>query len=163
VKEAPVSFECKVNQVIHLGQEGGAGNLVVCEVLQMHIREQVLDESGSIDPHKLDAVGRMGGSFYCRASGDAIFTTLKPDREHGIGVDQLPEPIRKSGILTGGDLAQLANVPQLPASADLEKFRNEPEIKAVLTANDTRKRHELAQRFIRSGAVAKAWAVLLPG
>lgn len=161
VREAPVSFECKVNQVIHLGQEGGAGNLVICEVLLMHIKEEVLDEKGSIDPQKLDAVGRMGGSYYCRASGEAIFTTLKPDREHGIGVDQLPEPIRTSSVLTGGDLAQLANVPQLPSSTDLALYQNEPEIKTVIASDNTEHRHLLAQQYIRSGKISKAWAALM--
>ncbi|MFP4094517.1 MAG: flavin reductase family protein [Cyclobacteriaceae bacterium] len=161
VAEAPVSFECKVNQVIHLGQEGGAGNLVICEVLLIHIKDEVLDEKGSINPQKLDAVGRMGGSYYCRASGEAIFETLRPDREHGIGVDQLPEAIRKSSILTGGDLAKLANVPQLPSSADLTQYQNEPEIKTVKASGNTEHQHKLAQQYIRSGATAKAWAVLL--
>jgi flavin reductase (DIM6/NTAB) family NADH-FMN oxidoreductase RutF len=161
VAEAPVSFECKVSQVIHLGKEGGAGNLVICEILLIHIKEEVLDEKGSIDPQKLDAVGRMGGSFYCRASGDAIFETLRPDREHGIGVDQLPEDIRSSSILTGGDLAKLANVPQLPSSLEFSQYQDEPEIKALKASGNVENQHKLAQKYIRSGKIDKAWAVLL--
>lgn len=161
VTEAPVSFECKVSQVIHLGQEGGAGNLVICEVLLIHIQDEVLDDKGSIDPQKLDAVGRMGGSYYCRASGDAIFTTLKPDREHGIGVDQLPESIRTSSILTGGDLAQLANVSKCPSSADLAHYQDEPEIKTLRASGNIKQQHKLAQQYIRSGKITLAWAVLM--
>jgi flavin reductase (DIM6/NTAB) family NADH-FMN oxidoreductase RutF len=162
VAEAPVSFECKVSQVIYLGQEGGAGNLVICEVLLIHIQDKVLDDEGSIDPQKLDAVGRMGGSFYCRASGDAIFETLRPDPEHGIGVDQLPEAIRTSSILTGGDLAQLANVPRLPSPANLAQYQQEPEIKTIKASGNIVHQHQLAQQYIRSGNIDKAWAILLP-
>ena len=161
VEEAPASFECKVNQVIHLGQEGGAGNLVICEILQMHIRDEILDGQGSIDPHQLDAVGRMGGSYYCRASGGAIFTTLKPDKGHGIGVGQLPKDIRESNILTGGDLARLANVPRIPKQADLEKYQDEPEFKALRSTGNIEYQHQQAQEYIRSGEITKAWAVLL--
>src|SRR5690606_9637232 len=96
VKESPVHFECKVREVIELGQEGGAGNLVICEVLKMHIKESVLDENGIIDQQKIDTVGRMGGDFYCRASGSALFEVAKPLRTLGIGVDQIPDDIRNS-------------------------------------------------------------------
>lgn len=160
VAEAPVSFECKVQQVIHLGQEGGAGNLVICEVLLIHIQDEVLDDKGSIDPQKLDAVGRMGGSYYCRASGDVIFETLRPDREHGIGVDQLPEAIRNSSVLTGSDLARLANVPKIPSPDNLAQYRDEPEIKTVKASGNIGHQHQLAQRYIRSGKILRAWAVL---
>ena len=99
VGESPVSFECKVNEVVSLGPNGGAGNLVICEVLLVHIKEEVLDEEGRIDPVKLDAVARMGGDYYCRAQGDALFTVPKPLATKGIGVDQIPAPIRNSKIL----------------------------------------------------------------
>ncbi len=101
VGESPVSFECKVNQVIDLGTAGGAGSLVVCEVLLMHIKEEVLDEQARIDPFRLDAVARMGGDYYVRANGEAVFTVPKPSQNIGIGFDQLPEKIRKSTVLTG--------------------------------------------------------------
>lgn len=157
VAEAPVSFECKVSQIIRLGREGGAGNLVVCEVLQMHISDEVLNETGSIDPHQLDAVGRMGGSAYCRASGPAIFETLRPGREHGIGVDQLPEAIRQSPVLTGSDLALLANVAELPSATP----SNNQTVQTTSAQASLEDRHALAQQYLRKEDVDSAWAVLL--
>lgn len=114
VKESPVAFECKVNQVIPLGTGGAAGNLVICEVLLMHVNENVMDENGRIDPWKLDAVARMGQDFYCRAQGDNIFSVPKPGEKVKIGIDQLPEVIRNSKVFSKRDLAVLANVERLP-------------------------------------------------
>ena len=116
VAESPVQFECRVNEVISLGTEGGAGNLVICEVLKMHINEAVLDPDGKIDPVKLDAVSRMGGNWNGRAK-QGIFEVPKPLSRLGIGFDQLPEAIRTSKLLTGNDLAKLANVEVLPKGA----------------------------------------------
>ena len=116
VAESPVQFECRVNEVISLGTEGGAGNLVICEVLKMHINEAVLDADGKIDPVKLDAVSRMGGNWYSRAK-QGMFEVPKPLSRLGIGFDQLPEAIRTSKLLTGNDLAMLANVEVLPKGA----------------------------------------------
>src|SRR5580658_557849 len=114
VKESPVQLECKVLQVIETGKEGGAANLIICEVLCMHIDDNVLDSQGRIDPHKIDLVARMGGDYYCRASGSAIFEVHKPNVELGVGVDALPEHIRHSSILTGNDLGMLGNVTSIP-------------------------------------------------
>lgn len=114
VAESPVSFECKVNQVVPLGTEGAAGNLVICEVLLMHIREEVMGANGRIDPWKLDAVARMGQDYYCRAQGDAIFMVPKPGEKVKIGIDQLPGAIRESNIFTLAELAILANIEKLP-------------------------------------------------
>ena len=116
VAESPVQFECRVNEVISLGTEGGAGNLVICEVLKMHINEAILDADGKIDPVKLDAVSRMGGNWYGRAK-QGMFEVPKPLSRLGIGFDQLPEAIRTSKLLTGNDLAMLANVEVLPKGA----------------------------------------------
>ena len=116
VAESPVQFECRVNEVISLGTEGGAGNLVICEVLKMHINEAVLDADGKIDPVKLDAVSRMGGNWYGRAK-QGMFEVPKPLSTLGVGFDQLPEAIRTSKLLTGNDLAMLANVEVLPKGA----------------------------------------------
>ena len=116
VAESPVQFECRVNEVISLGTEGGAGNLVICEVLKMHINEAILDADGKIDPVKLDAVSRMGGNWYGRAK-QGMFEVPKPLSRLGIGFDQLPEAIRSSKLLTGNDLAMLANVEVLPKGA----------------------------------------------
>jgi flavin reductase (DIM6/NTAB) family NADH-FMN oxidoreductase RutF len=101
VAESPVNMECKVVQIIETGQEGGAGNLIICEMLAMHIKDEVLNEQQQIDPHKIDLVARMGGDYYCRASGSAVFEVPKPNLNLGMGMDQLPEKIRKSRVLSG--------------------------------------------------------------
>lgn len=114
VKESKVSFECKVTDLIHLGDGGGAGTLVVCEVLMIHVDETVLNERGLIDTKKIDLVGRMGESWYTHSNGDSLFEIPKPLATKGIGVDALPSEIRLSEIFTGNDLAMLANVEILP-------------------------------------------------
>lgn len=152
VKESPVSFECKVNDVIPLGDQGGAGNLVICEVLLMHIKDEVLDEEGKIDQFKLDAVARMGGDYYCRAHGDAIFKVPKPLATIGIGVDQIPEVIRKSKILTGNDLGMLGNVEQLPSKGSIDEIIEYSGVDAV---------HKQAHQLLSQNKVASAWRLLL--
>ena len=170
VAEAPVSFECQVKEVIPLGTEGGAGNLIVCEVLLMHVHENVLAADGkSIDPQKLDGIARLGGDYYLRASGDCIFELPKPVRNKGIGVDQLPEHIRCSNLLTGNNLGRLGNtekeqVPTLEAAlafktdplvSDLwQKFEND---KPVLR-NELEK---LGKKLLEANQVSEAWKVLL--
>ena len=157
VKESPVQFECKVTEVIALGDEGGAGNLVICEVVKLHINEDVLDENGAIDQEKIDLVARMGGSYYSRAK-EGFFEIPKPLTTHGIGVDTLPEEIRNSEVLTGNDLGMLGNVESIPEKGDLEKFANEnPEYVGV----NLNKRHKFAQNFLANEEVEKGWKVLL--
>jgi len=155
VGESPVSFECKVKQVIPLGTEGGAGNLVICEVLLMHINESVLDEKNMIDPHKLDAVARMGQNYYNRASGDSVFVVPKPNEKIGIGYDLLPEKIRTSKILTGNDLGMLANVDQFPAKRELSA----EELKIL--SQGTESLHRLVQHYLKQGKITEAWQLLL--
>lgn len=156
VKESPVQLECRVNEVIHTGEEGGAGNLVVCEVLCMHINDDVLGEDGKIDPHKIDLVARMGGDYYCRASGDAVFEVAKPNTNLGIGVDQLPEHIKNSTILTGNELGILGNSTSIP---ELDSTFSDTQLNEIKT-NDIKK-HEYAKELIVAGEVEKAWQVLL--
>ena len=115
VKESPVQMECKVNQVIELGKEGGAGNLIVCEILKLHIDEQYLNQDGAIDQTKIDLVARMGGNWYCRANGDALFELNKPLTTCGIGVDQLPDSIKNNSQFNGNNLGKMGNVEQLPS------------------------------------------------
>ena len=122
VKESPVQLECVVNEVIALGNEGGAGNLVICEIKLIHIDESILNEAGKIDPNKIDLVGRMGGNWYCRASQDAIFEVKKPLTTLGIGIDQIPSFIRNSDILSGNDLGILGNVEHIPSMEEVEQF-----------------------------------------
>lgn len=109
VAEAPAAFECRVNQVVPLGTEGGAGNLIICEILVAHFKEHLFTEKGTIDPYRLDAVARMGGDWYCRANGDALFEVEKPLAKKGMGVDALPAAIRQSEYLSGNDLGKLGN------------------------------------------------------
>jgi hypothetical protein len=158
VAESPVSFECKVNQVVELGSGGAAGNLVICEVLLMHIQESVIDPDGRINPFKLDAVARMGADYYLRVQGENLFTVPKPNEKLGIGIDQLPERIRKSTILTGNDLAKLANVECIPAAAGGAGLSEEVKIAKQLGEDAT---HRLAQRALQKGQVAEAWQILL--
>lgn len=148
VAESPASFECRVNQVISLGDEGGAGNLIVCEILLAHFKKEILDEAGHVDPQKLDAVARMGGDFYCRAHGENIFTVPKPNTKLGIGFDQLPESIRNSKILSGNDLGRLANIERLPEASRVNSFGIE-------------EKHHLAKQLLAEGKVEEAWAALL--
>jgi flavin reductase (DIM6/NTAB) family NADH-FMN oxidoreductase RutF len=160
VGESPVALECRVNQIIALGTGGGAGNLVVCEVLRLHIQDDVLDEQGRIDPYKLDAVARMGQDYYCRAHGDAIFTVPKPNEKLGMGFDQLPEAIRKSAVLSGNDLGKLANVERLPDMADAATFRQIPAIAAALRQGPEAV-HLLAKKYLEENRVSEAWKTLL--
>jgi flavin reductase (DIM6/NTAB) family NADH-FMN oxidoreductase RutF len=121
VKESPVQIECKVIEVKELGQNGGAGNLVICEVQKIHIDEGVLDENQMVDQQKIDLVSRMGGNWYCRANDASMFEVDKPITTIGIGVDTLPEKIRTSDQLTGNDLGILGNMENIPTDEQIEK------------------------------------------
>ena len=161
VAESPAQFECKVIDVIELGQEGGAGNLVICEVIKMHFAEAVLDETGFIDQHKIDLVARMGGNWYTRAIS-GMFEVPKPLTTLGIGVDAIDPEIRESKVLTGNDLGKLGNVEALPSQEDIEKFINEDQsAAAILKSGDSRKIHELAQEYLEKDEPALAWKLLL--
>jgi flavin reductase (DIM6/NTAB) family NADH-FMN oxidoreductase RutF len=167
VLEAPVSFECKVNQVIETGQEGGAGNLIICEVLLIHIQEGVLDSDGKIDPFKLDAVARMGGDWYCRANGSALFEIPKPLNTRGIGVDAIPELIRNSVVLTGNNLGRLGNFEVLPSEVEIQEFADTAEIQELMVRYQNDKEglifylHKLGQEYLENGDTSTAWKVLL--
>ncbi len=150
VKESPVQFECKVNEVVELGQNGGAGNLVICEVLRIHINKAVLDSDGMIDQHKIDLVSRMGGNWYCRADKNSMFEIEKPITTIGIGVDQIPEDIRNSAILTGNDLGLLGSAEELPTTQEINDY-NAP----------LGEKHQIAKELIAKGEVMNAWKVLL--
>ncbi|MGB1209948.1 flavin reductase (DIM6/NTAB) family NADH-FMN oxidoreductase RutF [Lacinutrix venerupis] len=156
VAESPVQFECKVNNIVKLGTEGGAGNLIICEVVKLHINDEVLNENGSIDQEKLDLVSRAGGSYYSRAKA-GFFEIPKPLSTLGIGVDALPENIRNSNILTGNDLGLLGNVETLPTKAEIKAYVN---MHDNITLNDIEK-HKKAQNLLSFGDVESAWKVLL--
>lgn len=160
VGESPVSFECKVRNVMELGQEGGAGNLVICEVLLMHVKDEVLDANGRIDPLKLDLVARMGGDQYLRMQKEGIFTVPKPNDKLGIGFDGLPESVKSSEILTGNELGRLANVNSLPEADTIRSFQSDPVVQQVIQQG-IQARHRLAQHYLRQGKVEEAWKTLL--
>jgi flavin reductase (DIM6/NTAB) family NADH-FMN oxidoreductase RutF len=167
VKESPVQMECKVLQVIETGNQGGAANLIICEILKMHIAEEVLDADQKIDQQKIDLVARMGGDMYCRASGNAIFHVEKPNLKLGIGFDQIPKDILNSTVLSGNDLGVLGNVEALPTKEALNEFAGRGEVKkltAALNENPENKifaTHLAAKKLIAEGKVNEAWMLLL--
>ena len=157
VGESPVQFECKVKDVIYTGDQGGAGNLIVCEVVKIHINEAVLDAEGNIDQHKIDLVARAGGSYYSRAR-DGFFEIPKPISTLGIGVDAIPLEIRNSVVLTGNNLGMLGNVTEAPSKEAVNNFGKEhPEFLGLETA----KKHTFAQEYLSKNDVESAWKVLL--
>jgi len=166
VAEAPVALECKVNDVVALGDGPGAGNLVICEVLAIHIDSSVLDEDGRLDQDRLDLVGRLGGDWYVRAQGDALFEVEKPIATRGIGVDALPRSVRLSTILTGNDLGKLGNIEMLPLQSEVEEFMQHHRIQTIFRqyADPIERRealHQYAKEQLEKGKVRKAWKALL--
>ena len=161
VAESPVQFECKINDIIELGNEGGAGNLIICEVVKIHVSDEVTNTDGSINQEKLDLVARAGGSYYSRAN-KGFFEIPKPLRSLGIGVDNMPEHVRNSMILTGNDLGMLGNVESLPEKASIDAFVDDvseryPNIREM----SHRDKHKIAQNYLSFGDVESAWKLLL--
>ncbi|WP_136467503.1 flavin reductase family protein [Flagellimonas onchidii] len=167
VAEAPVSFECTVTEIIELADTPGAGNLIFAKVEFIHINSAFLDGAGKLDPKKMDLVGRMGGSWYTRASGDSLFEIPKPIRTKGIGVDRLPEGIRNSEVLTGNNLGRLGNMEQLPTNGEVEEISKDDEIRMLskkLKNNPEKLKKELhwvAQQVLNENNTAKALAILM--
>ncbi len=164
VKESKVKLECKVLEVKPLGTEGGAGNLVICEVLCMHIDESILDETGKIDQTKLHHVARLGGDWYCKVDESSLFKVIKPNTQLGIGIDSLPESIRNSNILSGNNLGQLANVHEMPfvdpAFTD-DKLKNIIQYYSINPDEMDKELHRYAKELLDTGKVNEAWQVLL--
>lgn len=165
ILESKVKLECKVLEVKSLGTEGGAGNLVICEVLRLHVSEHILnDDHTMIDQRKFHLVARLGGDWYCRINETNLFQVEKPNIRLGIGFDALPESIRKSNILTGNHLAQLANVHEYPLVDSLfedEKLKNIIQYFSISPAEMTTELHKYAKELLDSGNVTEAWQVLL--
>lgn len=164
VAESPVQLECKVIEVKPLGTEGGAGNLVICEVLAIHIDEQLLNEEGKPDQRKFDLVARMGGNWYSRANAASMFEVEKPNTKLGIGVDALPKDIKHSSILTGNNLGQLANVHELPVvdpAFNDDKLKNIIQYFSVNPDEMDKELHRYAKELLDAGKVDEAWQVLL--
>ena len=149
VKESPINFECKINEVVPLGEKGGAGNLVLCEVLKIHIDESVLDENNAIDPLKLNIVSRLGANWYGRTTKDSLYEIAKPISRIGMGVDNLPEEIRNSKILTGNELAILASAECIP-----QKISPENNLSSF-------EKHTKAKQLLLDGKYEEAWQILL--
>lgn len=166
VAESPVQFECKVTEVIELGNEGGAGNIVICEVVQIHIHEDVLDENGMIDQLKIDLVARMGGNWYCRANKNSMFEITKPVTTCGIGFDQIPDDILKSSVLTGNDLGQLGGIEELPNETDVNEYKllELSELFVSLEDNPAKLElslHQRAKELLAEDKLEEAWMTLL--
>lgn len=164
VKEAPISFECVVENIIELGDGGGSGNLIIARVVMLHINENYLDEKGGLDTKKLNLVARMGENWYCRASGDSLFEIPKPIRTKGIGIDNLPVWVKNSEILTGNNLGRLGNMEELPTEEAIENMKTTPTVKAILESEMLLDKvgalHLLAQGMLDNEETEEALAVL---
>jgi len=161
VAESPVQFECKVTKVEALGKDGGAGNLIYCEVVKIHIDESILNEAGSIDQHKIDLVARMGGNWYTRANL-GMFEVPKPLSSLGVGVDQIPADIRRSHVLSGNDLGMLGNVDEIPSETEVAEFvSSQVEIRSLLSKGERKEIELKAKEYLNKREVLSAWKVLL--
>jgi flavin reductase (DIM6/NTAB) family NADH-FMN oxidoreductase RutF len=159
VAESPVQMECVVEKILPLGEDGGAGNLIICRIVLMHIAEHILTEGGRIDPHKIDLMGRMGRFYYARASGDAVVEIIQKVTDLGVGFDALPEHVRHSTVLTGNELAQIAALMVLPDQAAVVA---DPRVQASLAANASRDAlHRMAQAAIQENDVELAAKLVL--
>lgn len=166
VAESPVQFECKVIEVKELGDQGGAGNLVICEVTKIHIDENVLDENQMIDQKKIDLVSRMGGNWYCRADENSMFEITKPITTIGIGFDQIPDDIKSSTVLTGNDLGKLAGIEELPNETDVNEHKLLELSDLFVSLEDEPARlelelHQKAKEFLKENKLNEAWMTLL--
>jgi len=164
VKESKVKLECKVLEVKSLGQQGGAGNLVICEVLIMHIDDRILNEKGTIDQTKLHHVARLGGDWYCKVDESNLFKVEKPNVKLGIGFDALPATVRSSKILSGNDLGQLANVhemPEIDAAFEDNHLKQIVQYYSVNPEEMEKEIHLYAKKLLSQGKVNEAWQVLL--
>ena len=166
VGESPVQLECKVNQVIELGEGGGAGNLVICEVVRLHIDEKIIGADGKIDQIKIDLVARMGGNWYCRADHNSMFEIAKPIVTIGIGFDQIPADIKASDILSANDLGQLAGIEKLPDETAVNEYKlTELADLFVSLENEQikleKELHLRARDLLKQNKLEEAWKTLL--
>ncbi len=161
VAESPAQFECKILEVKELGDQGGAGNLVICEVVKMHFDKAILDAEGFIDQHKIDQVARMGGNWYSRANM-GLFEVPKPLSSLGIGVDQIPQEIRNSKVLTGNDLGRLGNVEVLPNNEEIDQFlKEDSSASKLVNSGNEEEIHLQAHNYLENEDPASAWKILL--
>ncbi|WP_317896847.1 flavin reductase family protein [Aurantibacillus circumpalustris] len=156
VKESPVQMECKVIEIKELGTAGGAGNLVICEIIRIHIDESILNAENNIDTKKIDLVARMGDDWYCRANGNAIFEVKKPITTIGIGIDQIPSEIKNSKVLSGNNLGLLGSVEEIPNSNETAEYK-----KTLKAFSNKDEQHLYAKTLLETNMVKEAWMVLL--
>ncbi len=167
VKESPAQYECIVKDILYTGKEGGAGNLIICEAVMVHLHENILNDAGRVDPHKIDLVARMGNDYYCRASGNAVFEVAKPNARPAIGYDAIPEFILRSELLSANNLGQLGNVEHIPDAAAVEQIKSSSMVQDILI-----RMHQdreglinhlvlLAKDLLTQHQVENAWKVLL--
>lgn len=166
IKESPVQMECIVTEVKALGEEGGAGNLVICEIKKIHIKEDILDDTQMIDQEKIDLVARMGGNWYCRADKHSMFEIQKPITTCGVGFDSIPEDIRYSKVLTGNNLGQLGNIEELPDETDVNEHKLIELSDLFMQYEDDAESleielHKLAKTQLEDNKVKEAWMTLL--
>lgn len=161
VAESPVQMECRVNEIIALGNQGGAGNLIICEVIKIHINENILDDKNMIDQSKIDLVSRLGGNWYSR-SNMGLFEVEKPLTTLGIGVDAIPDFVKESTVFDGNDLGKLGNVESLPTQEEITIFVQQNfAVKGVLSSDDAMKIHQKAKEYLNNNDALSAWKVLL--
>lgn len=166
VSESPVQFECKVNEVIELGTEGGAGNLIICEVVKIHIHDEVLDSNGMIDQQKIDLVARMGGDWYSHANAESMFEITKPISTCGIGFDALPIDIKSSKILSGNNLGHLAGIEKIPDETNVNEYKLLELSDLFVSLEDNplaleQELHKRAQSLLDENKLEEAWLTLL--
>ncbi len=162
VAESPIQLECKIREVISITDQPGAANLVIAEVVKLHIHEDLLDEENNVSPYDLDLVARMGGDFYCRVIPESIFEVEKPTRTVGLGIDQLPDDIKNSNYLTGNHLGQLGNVENLPTEEMIENFKSQLKDRLdIQKFKSVEVRHQVASKLLDQGDVNGAWYWLL--
>lgn len=166
VKESPIQMECKVLQVIETGTGGAAGNLIICEILKIHLDEEILDENQDIDPLKLDLIGRLGGDWFCRPNSSSMFTMHRHAREVVIGFDNIPKDIRESSVLTGNDLVKLAGVKDLPNETDVNDYKLLELSELFISLEDKPTEleielHKLAHNHLEKDEIEAAWKTLL--
>lgn len=152
VKESPISFECEIDNIIELGKEGGAGNLIISRVVMIHLNSEYLDGNGKLDTTKLDLVARMGANWYTRVTQESLFEITKPIKTKGIGVDKLPKHIFKTNILSGNNIGKLGNAEKIPTEEELSCFKKNPKIANILQINDNQKKivrfHEITKEYL---------------
>lgn len=162
VAESPIQFECKVREVISVTDQPGAANLVIAEIVRMHVQEDLLDENDKVSPYDLDLVARMGGDYYCRVIPESIFEVEKPTRTIGLGIDQLPDEVKNSNYLTGNNLGQLGNVEKLPTDEMILNFKEQlTERLDIQKFKSEEVRHQVAAKLLEQGDVNGAWYWLL--